>query len=1119
MPRAKGSDTTEYLRALRGKLETGLAGEDTHRPALAWFLEGAFSVTAVNEPKHIACGAPDLVVRKGEATLGWIEAKDIGANLEEWEASEQLGRYRDNLRNLMLTDYLEFRWYVDGKLRSQARLARVTPAGKLIPEPPDDALQLLADFMAQEPERVASSKALAVRMARLTHMIRDTVIEAFERDDASQTLTDLRQAFADVLIPDLDQPQKTREFADMFAQTLAYGLFAARCNHRAPGPFERLGAAKDIPKTNPLLRNLFDTITGPDLDEEPYASFVNDLVQLLALAQMEEIWKDFGKREERRDPVVHFYETFLREYDPRERELRGVYYTPWPVVSYIVRSVDYVLKERFGLADGVGDAATVTYERQVADGPDVRKESITVPKVLILDPACGTGTFLYAVVDQVRESFTRANNAGLWSDFVRQHLLPRIFGFELLMAPHAVAHLKLGMQLAGKDLDTEALQQRWAYDFQGSERLSIYLTNTLEEAERVIAAIPGPWRVIAEEAREAAKVKREMPIMVVLGNPPYSGHSANKGKWIDGLLKGKLPEGTPVPSYYEVDGQPLGEKNPKWLQDDYVKFIRWAQWRIERTGAGILGFITNHGYLDNPTFRGMRQQMMRAFTDIYVLNLHGNAKKRERCPDGSKDENVFDIQQGVAILIAVKHPNGDRAAARVLHADLWGLRQAKEDALMEQDVASTEWTELTPRSPSYLFVPYDADLEVEYEAGWKVTDIFPVNGVGMTTARDRFVTDFEERPLLQRVTRFRDSDASDAELCRELGIPRKKGWDVTRARQLVRKESDLRQYAKPVLYRPYDVRLIFYHDSLVWRTVRKVMQHILAGNNLGLVVGRSGAVTGDEEWNIVGVTAWILDFNYYRRGGGQLHPLYLHPARAALGARGEAPKPRPNLSPRFIAALSERVGLTFRTEGPGDLRSSFGPEDVFHCIYAVLHSPTYRRRYAEFLRRDFPRIPLTSSKNLFRALCAFGADLVALHLLEPAYRAASWTRERRPAPFARLITSYPVPGSDVVQKGHPKYHPPGEPEPGTGRPLQKGRVYINKEQYFAGVPKAVWAFHIGGYQVCEKWLKDRAPRKGQPGRKLSLEDKEHYPKIVVALKETIRLMQEIDAAIPEWPIK
>ena len=593
---------TQYLAAIRNNLAQGDATEHTHRPALKAFLEAVGQgVTATNEPKRVQCGAPDYIVSRksqhGPVTLGYIEAKDVGKPLDEIERSEQMKRYRSALPNLILTDYLEFRWYVGGDHRQSARLARVSKDSKIKPDQ-DGAKavsDLLAAFLSQQAEPIHDPKALALRMARLTHFIRDMIVKAFEKQAASATLRDLHQAFEKALIPDLPTPQ----FADMFAQTLAYGLFAARCNHHGRrGSFKRLGAASEIPKTNPFLRQLFETITGTALDEEPFVGFVDDLAQLLADTEIEAVLADFGKRTKRQDPVVHFYETFLAAYDPKLREARGVYYTPEPVVSYIVRSVDHLLKTRFGCPKGLADTATVEYEREEENGGKLKKVKASAPRVLILDPACGTGTFLYTVIDHIREEFVRQGNAGMWSGYVRNHLLPRIFGFELLMAPYAVAHFKLGMQLAGHDLHP-AQREKWAYDFSGDERLGVFLTNTLEEAERRAQMEFGFLRTLTEEANASVRIKRELPILAVIGNPPYSGHSANRSWEIKEGKRIRTFIGNLLQDYYTVDGQPLGERNPKWLQDDYVKFLRFAQWRIERTGQGILAFITNHGYLDN----------------------------------------------------------------------------------------------------------------------------------------------------------------------------------------------------------------------------------------------------------------------------------------------------------------------------------------------------------------------------------------------------------------------------------------------------------------------------------------------------------------------------------------
>jgi len=654
-------ELSNYLKAIERNLQRGDATEHTHRPALKALLESlSEGITATNEPKRVACGAPDFIVTRRSTPLGYVETKDVGKSLDAIETDarrakpkthdgQQLQRYLESLGNLLLTNYLEFRWYVRGQHRLSAAPAKAAAKGKLRKQKEglEPLLALLQAFLHAEVPTVASSKELAERMAALARLTRDAIARAFEDESGGGSLHQQMEGFRKVLLHDLTREQ----FADMYAQTIAYGLFTARCHHQGKEPFSRKHAPYDLPKTNPFLRKAFAYVAGVELDER-VVWVVDDLAELLGRSDMEAILKDFGRRTRREDPVVHFYETFLAAYDPKMREARGVYYTPEPVVSYIVRSIDQILKSDFGLKDGLADTTTIPLYRTVTtrNGKTRREKAGECHKVLILDPACGTGTFLYGVIDHIHEHEVGRGRAGAWSGYVSRHLLPRLFGFELLMAPYAVAHMKLGLQLA-----------ETGYDFQADERLRIYLTNTLEEAHE-LSGLPLFAQWLAEEANAASRVKQEAPVMVILGNPPYSGHSANVGRWIVDLLHGKdTMTGKATGNYFEADGKPLGEKNPKWLNDDYVKFIRFAQWRIEQTGYGILGFITNHGYLDNPTFRGMRQSLMETFDDIYVLDLHGNTKKKEVAPDGSKDDNVFDIQQGVAICLMVKCPKGKRS--------------------------------------------------------------------------------------------------------------------------------------------------------------------------------------------------------------------------------------------------------------------------------------------------------------------------------------------------------------------------------------------------------------------------------------------------------------------------
>lgn len=1079
-------DITQYLDELERKLATGVAQEHAYRPALQRLLESVEGgLNAVNDPKHIAVGAPDFILMRGEQIpIGFLEAKDLGEDLSRVERGEQMKRYKGALPNLILTDYLEFRWYVEGELREIVRLGVVK--GKSIKRENDGIeklAQLLAAFVAQEPPITATPKELAARMAATTREIRRLLEETFAGEEPGKELHQQLTAFRETLIPDLSEAQ----FADMYAQTLAYGLFAARV--RGNGKFNRQSAAWNLPPTNPLLRGLFNEIAGLGLDPR-VAWLVDSLAELLKRADMGEILRNFGRSTQQQDPVVHFYETFLAAYDPALRERRGVYYTPEPVVSYIVRSIDKILKETFGRPDGLADRST-----------------------LMLDPAAGTGTFLYFIIRHIYEGMVARGQKGLWDGYVSQYLLPRLFGFELLMAPYAMAHLKLGVEL-----------QDTGYTFGSNRRLGIYLTNTLEEAIKTSETL-GFAGYISEESNQAARVKRDEPIMVVLGNPPYSGHSANRsempvdvpkfGSYISGWRVGEDGRAKPIRrgakqrmqgimqptfvgrlirDYYFVDGQPLGERNPKWLQDDYVKFIRFGQWRIEQTGEGVLAFVTNHGYLDNPTFRGMRQQLMNAFSEIYVLNLHGNSKKKEVAPDGGADENVFDIQQGVAISIFVKRQDAE-GPARVYHTDLWGKREGKYKALWDNDLWTTEWDEVIPDKPFYLFVPQNVDLRTEYEQGWKINEAMPHTLLGPNSHRDDFAISFDSETAVDRIRDLADQSLNDESIRQKYGIADTRDWSLPAAR----KKNFNNVSPVECLYRPFDFRYMLYGTYAFDYHRPEINDHMLM-NNVALISTRQTkekfAIYSTDKPAGQHKLATPYDGSY-------LSPIYLY---QYIETRQEAHQKRlfstptwrpsesgrlPNLSVKFVAAMEKRLGMRFVSDGRGDLKTTFGPEDVFHFIYAVFHSPTYRTRYEEFLRIDFPRVPLTGSRELFAALVGKGTELVDLHLM-------------RSPMLDNLMTRFEVRGSNVIERGYPKYAPPAD--------QIGGRVRINGQQYFEGIDLDVWEFQVGGYQVLEKWLKDRR------GRELSFDDLTHYQRIVVALRETMRIMQEIDAAIPSWPL-
>jgi predicted helicase len=1048
---------SHYLSELQRNVSSGIAAEQTHRHALQDLLESLDpKILAFNDPKHIRVGAPDFTIRrKGNAMafpVGWAETKDIGENLDDAEGSDQLERYL-GLPNLILTDYLEFRWYTDGKKRLTARLADKR-GRKIAPQPTggQSVGELLSAFLTHQVPAVASARELALRMAKLAHLIRDLILRTFEVEPEHGKLHKQFQAFLETLIPDLKPP----EFADMYAQTIAYGLFAARCEpSRAGEKFTRESAAYLIPRTNPFLRKLFNEIAGPELSEG-IRPFVDDLVALLRGADFGSILTDLGRRTAKEDPVVHFYEDFLQEYDPRMRELRGVYYTPEPVVSFIVRSVDHILKTEFKKPLGLADK-----------------------DVLILDPACGTGTFLYYVVRHVYQTLLEQGQKGQWNSYVSENLLKRVFGFELLMAPYAVAHLKLGLLL-----------QELGYQFDADERLGIYLTNTLEEAAKRAQQVFAFADAITDEGIAAQRIKRDDKIMVVLGNPPYSGHSANRSwETIDGK---KVPTfiGRLMQDYYSVDGKPLGEKNPKWLQDDYVKFIRFGQWRIERTGYGILAFITNHGYLDNPTFRGMRQQLMQTFTEINVLDLHGNSKKKEKAPDGSKDENVFDIQQGVAVGFFAK-PTGASGPVTVDQSDLWGLRENKYQSLSESEFQSVGWGKIEPHAPAYLFVPQSTDLLAEYEKGWKVTDIFPVNSVGVVTARDHLTIHWSPDEVWDTVQDFASLSTEEARRKYSLGKDAR-DWKVEFAQGDLRSSGPRRSMIHPILYRPFDTRFTYYTGAsrgFICMPRPEVMRPMLLGTNLGLLATRQTR----DSWAVFAAHSIVGHKSLSAYDITSLFPLYGHPPdEEIVGLPFNEGTRDVNVSAGFIAALQGRLGVKYVSSAHGDLAETIGAQDILDFIYAIMYCPTFRRRYAEFLKADFPRVPLPSDRKLYSTLAEKGAELVSLHLLKSTI-------------VNCFLTKYDQAGNHLVEKARFV-----EANPTAGIP--SSRVYINAKQYFEGVPKSVWEFQVGGYQICEKWLKDRK------GRHLSSDDIDHYQRIIVALSETIRIMREIDELIPAWPL-
>jgi len=1032
-------------------------------------MQGKSGLTVTTLPKQTEAGNPDFRIWDGRARItGYIEAKKPGVNLDQIEVSPQLKRYLHTFPNVILTDFYEFRLYRDGQrmLRVVAGQSFV-PGALHAPAPVSDAeglADLFAQFFSFSLPRRFTARTLAVELAKRTRFLRDEVVAlelAEEEKRGRGDILGFYHAFKSFLIADLTLAQ----FADLYAQTVTYGLFAARTRFAGEG-FNRQSAFDCIPRTIGLLRDLFQFISYGDLPEALKWT-VDDLAEVLAAADVKRLLEQFYHEGKGRDPIVHFYETFLSEYDPAERERRGVYYTPEPVVGYIVRSVHALLQTHFGKHDGLA-----------ADG------------VTLLDPAAGTMTFIAEAARQASDAYEQAYGDGAKAEFVRDHILQKFHAFELMMAPYAVGHLKMSFLL-----------EELGYALSDEDRFKLYLTNTLEFEELAQSELPG-MRALSEESHLAGIVKRDQPVLVILGNPPYSGHSFNSGDWIRGLID----------DYKQVDGKPLGERNPKWLQDDYVKFLRFAQWKIDQAGEGIVAMITNHGYLDNPTFRGMRQSLMQTFDTIHILNLHGNSLKKETTPDGGKDENVFDIRQGVAICLLVKSGTGvppvmkkapkDRKTATkpnlmrhldkpggIFHQDLYGPRQQKYDWLDRHDVTTTGWTPLAPRTPAYLYIPRDTTLANQYEAWPSLPEIMPVNSVGIVTARDGFVIDMDRAALKRRIETFRNPDFTDEMVAQAFGLKDNRDWKLADKRKAIQADKDWESKFTKVLYRPFDERHIFYHRDAIDFGREEVMHHILLDGNLAISTTRS-VETGDfthalcADKIITHHTVSLKEVNY-------AFPLYLAPEqkqpekKKARGTRfthmmlfedqAQYAAKRPNLNPDILAALSEAYG------------KALSPEDIFHYIYAVLYSPPYRERYREFLKSDFPRIPFTANAGLFRKMAAIGQELVALHLLK--------SPDLDP-PACRFQGD----GNGRVEKGR---------KDGLRYDAEQKRVYINAAQHFAPVPEPVWTYQVGGYQVCEKWLKDRKERH------LSLDEIRTYCRIVTALGRTIELQAKLDTIYPE----
>jgi hypothetical protein len=902
-------------------------------------------------------------------------------------------------------------------------------------------------FTLRHREVITTTELLVDELARLATNIRDAVLFVVSRETEKGPWRRLLTAFQATLIRNLNE----ESFADVIAQTISYGLLTARFS--APGTISLQNLVDLVPRTNPFLKELLEHFLSSagrhglfDVDEVG----IDEVVNLLNRANAEAIKRDFGDKSRGEDPVIHFYEHFLDAYNKQLKVQRGVFYTPQAIVSYIVRSVHERLQAEFDLPDGLADTTTwgemlkrhsgLRLPPLTEEPGEARTISPDEPFVQILDPATGTATFLVEVIDVIHRTLvakwtnrrlTAADQVAAWNEYVPKHLLPRLHAFELMMAPYAIAHMKVGLKLA-----------ETGYYFGVAERARVYLTNALEPSVKQLPLIG--FDALAHESSAVNEVKRHKRFTVVIGNPPYAGHSSNVGAWITHL----------VDDYYVVDGKPLGEKNPKWLRDDYVKFIRLGEHLISQSGGGIQSYITNHGYIGNPTFRGMREHLLGTFASLDILDLHGSTKKGEQSQTGDRDENVFDIMPGVAIMLCTKTSIVSQRAL-VARADLWGHRSAKIKALIDGDIKSIRWARVDPVSPFYLFSAQDVTLRNEYQRFWKTTDAMPLNVLGFQTHRDAVAVAFDAQQLKEQVTEYLGKS------------PTQKDWTT---------------YARPCSYRPFDDRVAYLSTDVCDRPRPELLKHVAGRDNVTLLLPRQQATTGFRHSWVTRYPANDCVISATSREANQVFPLWLYPSEYDLAFQKGR---HPNLGRSFLKAIADACCIP--QLGPHGLPEGLSPEDIFNYAYAVFHSPGYRMRYAEFLKTDFPRLPLTRQLKLFYELARLGGELSALHLLESPERGQATTA---------FIGSR---GLEVEKIS-----------------WSMDTVWVDKAQTagFTGVEEAVWKFHIGGYQVCEKWLKDRK------GRTLLTSDIAHYQKIVVALTETIRLMKEIDEVIEQhggWP--
>jgi predicted helicase len=1024
----------EYIKDIFNTTKIGDAREESYYPDLKKLLDRFseslktdFLITAL--PRKTIGGNPDFrILTARKELVGYIEVKTFETeDLDNIEDTEQLKRYRSTFPNLILTNLFEFRLYRDGQLIDKVSIGRPFVIHQLNMAPPakneDKLIKILEQFFSFSIPITATARSLAVELAKRTRFLRDNVIAEElkeENIEGTQTLEGFYKAFKDHLIPSLEPS----DFANLFAQTITYGLFAARS--RAKEDFNRELAYKYIPPTIGILKDVFRFISSTNLPRS-MEWIVDDIAEVLRCSNVKNIMENFYKEGKGRDPIIHFYETFLAEYDPKEREKRGVYYTPEPVVSYITRSIHKLLKEKFNKGDGFADKS-----------------------VIVLDPAAGTLTFPAYAIDLAISEFKEKYGEGGISSLIKDHILKDFYAFELMMAPYAIGHLKIGLIL-----------DNLGYQLSDEERFNLFLTNTLDFSKEDPNRFPGVFeQTIAKESLEALNVKEDTPVFVVFGNPPYSSSHSEQSEFVKKTLE-----------YYSTGLGVENEKRKGVLQDDYIRFIRFAHWKIAKNGVGVIGMITNNSYLDGIIHRAMRKKLMDDFSEIYIFNLHGNSRIKETTPEGGKDENVFDIQQGVSIAIFLK--TDQDSPCKVYYKDIYGLRTNKYDSLNKSVIDQKDFELIKPQPNEYNFAKQDYSLKSKWDSLTGIDQIFSQFVSGVQTKRDNLVIDFENYNLKNKIRLFQNAVGNDEMLMRSFNLSEKSDLNIISAKKKL-ENIDIGTKIMTYSYHPFDNRWVFYDESLVSRT-RKPLMDNMSKKNFGILLMRR---TGNKEFNHVFITNGLADINFY---GFQTYifPLYIYDEdnnQNHLFENSQNRTSHQNFTKEFIDFIYK------------DDLTQILPEDVFYYIYAALYSNVYRKKYQEFLKIDFPKIPFTKNYQLFRKLAGLGQKLSDLHLLK--------AKE-----IDKPIVKFKGEGNSRIEKIDYLAMKMDN--------LVGGSVWINEKQRFDGVNEFLWNYHIGGYQVLNKWLKDRK------GRILSAEEIKTYCKIATAIHYTILIQKDIDKLYPE----